>query len=847
MLIVIIFVCAGSAAICYVLLARGVQDAVNWAQLIVAVPVLFMVIPQVVRWFRNRRAPSASSGGSGGLQRGPLTVGEIPQAAVGLQPRPGLLEMLAGGAAAEARGIFVLTGARGSGKTQLAGTYARGRQSSGWRLVAWVNAAGPGSALTGLAEVARALELPAGDGDAERAALLVRHRLEADGARCLVVFDDVADPASLWRYLPSYGDAQVVITTTCQAAAGLGTPVPVGVFTLAEASQFLARRTGLADQMAARDVAAELGCLPLALAQAAALIASQRLDYLTFLARLRQLPSGECLTRAGLDPYPRGTAEAVALMLQAAQHRDETGAGAALLDVIAVLSPAGTPRWILHAAARHLGPLVRAGCQDRWLPVMPHGVDAALGQLCDTSLLTFGEGSPVVRACRVTARVVRERQAADGTAALVGETAVGLLSELVAAVGQPWEDRARVRELAGHVEALRGHAGVLPGRAGPAAGLVRLQEQAVELLSRLGDDPAWVIRLGEPLAGDCDQVLGADHPGTLAVRRHLARAYRMAGRTDEAIGLFERILTDCRRLYGSDHLTALAAQSDLAGAYESVGRLTDAVPLYSSTLTARGHALGADHPDTLASCHNLAFASESEWRLARLHDARPAGRPPAGLRAGRIPLYERTLDNRERVLGTSHPGFLAGQNGLISSRPAAVRLEDALQLDRYCLTRREAVLGPDHPDTLATRNNFACTLGSARQPGMALTQFELTLAGRERVLGRDHPDTLDTRNNLACTHQAAGRLPAAITRYEQNLSDGEHVLGGRNAVTLAFCDNLASAYLKAGRPAKAIALYERATDDRERELGLQHPITQISRQNLALARHAARKGFHART
>src|SRR5581483_7887446 len=195
-------------------------------------------------------------------------------------------------------------------------------------------------------------------------------------------------------------------------------------------------------------------------------------------------------------------------------HRDETGAGAALLDVIAVLSPAGTPRWILHAAARHLGPLVRAGCQDRWLPVMPHGVDAALGQLCDTSLLTFGEGSPVVRACRVTARVVRERQAADGTAALVGETAVGLLSELVAAV--------------------------------------RLQEQAVELLSRLGDDPAWVIRLGEPLAGDCDQVLGADHPGTLAVRRHLARAYRMAGRTDEAIGLFERILTDCRRLYGSD-------------------------------------------------------------------------------------------------------------------------------------------------------------------------------------------------------------------------------------------------------------------------------------------------------
>jgi hypothetical protein len=100
-----------------------------------AVPGLFMVIPQVVRWFRNRHMPSASLRRSGGLQRGPLTVGEIPQAAVALQLRPELLEMLAGGPAAGARGIYVLTGARGSGKTQLAGRYARRCQSPRWRLV----------------------------------------------------------------------------------------------------------------------------------------------------------------------------------------------------------------------------------------------------------------------------------------------------------------------------------------------------------------------------------------------------------------------------------------------------------------------------------------------------------------------------------------------------------------------------------------------------------------------------------------------------------------------------------------------------------------------------------------
>ena len=40
----------------------------------------------------------------------------------------------------------------------------------------------------------------------------------------------------------------------------------------------------------ARELAAELGCLPLALAQAAAVIAAQHLDYPAYLARLRATP-----------------------------------------------------------------------------------------------------------------------------------------------------------------------------------------------------------------------------------------------------------------------------------------------------------------------------------------------------------------------------------------------------------------------------------------------------------------------------------------------------------------------------------------------------------------------------
>ena len=71
----------------------------------------------------------------------------------------------------------------------------------GWRLVAWVSAENTGSLLSGLAAVADALGLS--DGGSGRARLM-RARwcgswLEADGDRCLLVFDAAEDPEALGR------------------------------------------------------------------------------------------------------------------------------------------------------------------------------------------------------------------------------------------------------------------------------------------------------------------------------------------------------------------------------------------------------------------------------------------------------------------------------------------------------------------------------------------------------------------------------------------------------------------------------------------------------------------------
>ena len=87
------------------------------------------------------------------------------------------------------------------------------------------------------------------------------------------------------------GAARVLITGAREPMAELGASVPVDVFSAEEALALLDGRTGLADEAGASAVAAELGHLPLALDQAAAVIAGQHLGYAEYLAKLRALQS----------------------------------------------------------------------------------------------------------------------------------------------------------------------------------------------------------------------------------------------------------------------------------------------------------------------------------------------------------------------------------------------------------------------------------------------------------------------------------------------------------------------------------------------------------------------------
>ena len=675
----------------------------------------------------------------------------------------------------------VLTGMRGSGKTQLAAAVAA-RCEEEWPLVAWINAGSRKELIADLYELALRIGIDAPKDIPPET--IIRRFLDqlhsADAADRLVVFDNVENLDDLKGLTPKGSGVRVIITTTRRLDwDSLGwSPMAVGVFDREQSIALLCQRTGDAHRDAADQIAEALGDLPVAVTQAAATAKWGHYSLSEYFIRLSTHSLESSISRLEGDDYPDAVGVALFMAYEQAleqfrtKHPQQERNVTSLLDILSLLAASGVP--------------------THWLLALEDDSDAArdtLSFLKRSSIIQESTDGNKTIVHRLQGQVYREtylsEQGKFNKACIYATTILDKIN--IGQLANFEQQRQETRNLVEQIGAVTSQDHSRPLFSDPD--FVVILATTIRNAADLGM-PQLALTLTDSVtrAGD---TLGPDHPSTLASRNNLAGAYRDAGRLDEAIALYEQILEDRTRILGPHHPSTLTSRNNLAYAYQDAGRLNDAITLYEQNLKDLEGLLGPDHPHTLQARNNLASAYQD---AGRLNDA--------------IALYEQNLKDRTRILGPDHPHTLTSRLNLASAYRAAGRLDEAITLHEQNLKDLEGLLGPDHPHTLASRNNLASAYQDAGRLDEAITLYEQTLTDRTRILGPHHPRTLITRNNLAVAYQTADRLDEAITLYEQTLEDSTRILGPHHPDTLTSRNNLAVAYRAAGRAEEAEALFE---------------------------------------
>ncbi|MEV1246433.1 FxSxx-COOH system tetratricopeptide repeat protein [Nonomuraea sp. NPDC049750] len=766
-----------------------------------------------------------------------VRIGMIPQPADCFQDRQVAERVQAAGGTVVLS--QVLAGMGGVGKTQLAAAYARHSWQLGVDVLVWVDAAARDGIVTTYADAAVRLGLPLADrDDPEQAAREFLTWAETTDQHWLVVLDDVQHPKDLSELWPpaatSAAGGRVLVTTRLREAALAGADrhtVDIGTFTETEARSYLTAKLGGQDSVAELDgLAADLGFLPLALAQAAAYIINADIPCAAYRQRLATRLLAHAMP--GEDYLPDGHRRIVTATWELSiDHADQvTPAGFArpVLCLVSVLDPAGIPQSVLtsppaleYLTSYLLEPAAHTSVKDAG-GVDEAMVDEALRVLHRHSLLDHDRTAShrEIRIHQLIQRATRENLTA------LPDLGPHLFTELAHTAADallhtwpPIEHDHLGRILRANTTALHNTTGA--ALYSPDAGGHPVLLQATKSLGQTGQVNAAIAACAD-LYTTCLRRLGPDHPHTLTSRGYLARWRGQAGDVAGAAAACEELLVDRLRVLGSDHPDTLASRSNLAYWRGEAGDAAGAAAAYKKLLADQVRVLGSDHPDTLITRGNLAYL-----------------RSQAGDAAGAAAADKELLADQVRVLGSDHPDTLITRGNLARWQGEAGDAAGAAAAFEELLVDRLRVLGSDHPDTLTTRSNLAYWRGEAGDAAGAAAAYKKLLADQVRVLGSDHPDTLITRGNLAYLRGQAGDAAGAAAAYKKLLADQVRVLGSDHPHALTTRGNLAAWRGQAGDAAGAAAAFEELLVDQVRVLGSDHPDTLTTRSNLAAWREQA--------
>jgi tetratricopeptide (TPR) repeat protein len=275
------------------------------------------------------------------------------------------------------------------------------------------------------------------------------------------------------------------------------------------------------------------------------------------------------------------------------------------------------------------------------------------------------------------------------------------------------------------------------------------------------------------LADTSDRLLGGEHPDTLAISAHLARAYLTAGRPADAIAWFQWVRGDCASRLGQYALETADASRELGIALLAAGRAVEATSTLTNAVAAYDHAAGPSSRQAMATRDDIVNALRVTGKLSEA-----------------IWLGQRVFADRERAQGASHPDTLASGLRLARAYLANGDTKAAVGLLKHVLADREKVLGPRHADTIAARSALADAYHGAGKMASAVQLYEQARTDYSQLLGSGSRPALSASLNLAHALYTVGRVTDATKLLRETLDRCEVQLPPGDPLTAAASDSL---------------------------------------------------------
>ncbi|MFF4799795.1 tetratricopeptide repeat protein [Streptomyces sp. NPDC001351] len=650
--------------------------------------------------------------------------------------------------------VHAMHGLGGIGKSTLAARWASGRVGKNLP-VWWITADSRESVDAGLARLAAAL-CPS------LVTLLAQEQL-AEWARqwlashsdWLLVLDNVSHPADVDSLLSQATSGRFLITSRRSTGwQGIAERIELDVLTNEEAVDLFDQIRGGAEPVDVAALCTELGCLPLAVAQAAAYCAQTHCTPREYLDDLAAYPADMYAATDEGGDSERTIARIWHLTLD---RLADDPLAVRLLLMLGWYAPEVIPRFLFASLGK------------------PPAVRGALGRLAAHSMITlYDDTLSVHRLVQAVSRTPADGDDHRHTAAVESARESAVRTLAAAIPEDPYDPSAwsTMRLLLPHVEALIEHAGPDTDTETMARLLAWTADQLI--FTGPGLAPKAVALLERAEAARI-RLFGAESAETLETRAALADALYRADDHERAVPLAERVLADCVRALGDDHAATLTARLRLARMLRPARGNERAAALLEDVVARRARVLGEHHPRTFQARKLLVLNASGHLSHPDAHSA--------------MDLLDKLFEECRTALGADHPVTLSIQGERLMLAPGVHLMKNGLgELFEKFGFYDSAAPSPDvMPDMVAavkalgpsgTRN----MLGSATYSEEA----ERYAAACERVYGREHPRTLTARITLAGAYAFVGQGGNLSEAVDQVVSDASRMLGTDDSIVATF-------------------------------------------------------------